>query len=149
MVLAHAIAGRLRWVLLLANLAACLLFVALRPPAPPDYISDVAAARATGGIILGDVVIGMVACRPLYPWDEWHGGEAPGVKALEVANAPATAVAVGVSVMGELGPARLFSACGWSWLLAGVFVVASSLQWWLVGSAAAYVVRRIWPRATA
>jgi hypothetical protein len=137
---------RPRWVLVLANLAACVAFVVLRPPAPPDYMADVAATRATGGIILSDVVIGMLACRLLHPWDEWHGGDALGVKVLEVANAPAAAVAIGVASMGELGLARHFSVCGWSWVLAGVFVATSSAQWWILGAAVEWAMRRVLKR---
>lgn len=137
------IAARTRWALVLANLAACALFVALRPPASPDYIADVAAARASGGFAINSGISGMVACRLVYPWSEWHGGEALGVKLLEVANAPAVAVTMGVTIVGEMGLARQFSVCGWSWLLAGVFVGASSVQWWIVGAAVEWVVRRV------
>ena len=78
-----------RWVLVLANLVGCARFGALRPPAPPPYIAEVAAARADGGIYLNSEITGMVACRLLHSWSEWHGGEALGVKVLEVAKAPA------------------------------------------------------------
>jgi hypothetical protein len=80
----------------------------------------------------------MVACRLLHPWDEWHGGEAAGVKLLEVVNAPAVAMTVGTGLAGEIGPARRLSACAWSWVLAVAFAVAvaASAQWWLIGSAA-------------
>jgi hypothetical protein len=94
MVLALAIATRPRWTLVLGNLAACALFVILRPPASPDYIADVAAARAESVFVINSGISGMVACRLLYPWSQWHGGEALGVKVLEVANAPAVAVTV-------------------------------------------------------
>ena len=143
MVLALAIATRPRWTLVLGNLAACALFVMLRPPASPDYIADVAAARAESAFVINSGISGMVACRLLYPWSRWHGGEALGVKVLEVANAPAVAVTVAGALVGELGLARQFSVCGWSWLLAGVFVTTSSVQWWMVGAAAEHVMRRI------
>jgi hypothetical protein len=57
------IAARTRWALVLANLAACALFVALRPPAPPEYIADIAEARATGGFVINSGISGMVACE--------------------------------------------------------------------------------------
>ena len=79
----------------------------------------------------------------LYPWDEWHGGEALGVKILEVANAPAVAMTVGTALAGEIGLARLLTACTWSWVLAGVFAVTASGQWWLIGTAVDAVQRRL------
>jgi hypothetical protein len=118
---------RPRWVLVLANLVGCALFVALGPTAPPEYIAEVAAARANGGMYLNSGMGGMVACRLLHSWSEWHGGEALGVKVLEVANAPAAALTLFVAGAGEMGLARQFSVCGWSWLLAGVFLATASL----------------------
>ena len=77
---------------------------------------------------------GMLACRNLYSWSDWHGGEAIGVKMLEVANLPALMATVIVSIVASrLG--STISACGWSWVLAGVFLVFASAQWWPLGRA--------------
>ena len=56
------------------------------------------------------------------------GGEAFAVKVLEVANTPALVITALYAAAGELGVASMFSACSWSWLLAGVFIVAASIQ---------------------
>lgn len=126
---------RFRWLLPAINLAGCLLFIVLRPPVPAEYLAEEDAVRRTGGFVINSSVSGMVACRQLYPWDEWHGGEAVGVTLLEVVNAPAVAMTVGTSLVGEIGSARRLSACTWSWILAAVFAVAASAQWWLIGVA--------------
>ena len=126
---------RFRWLLPALNLAGCALFVVLRAPAPADYLARLDEAHRTGGFLLTSTVSGMVACRLLHPWDEWHGGEAVGVKLLEVVNAPAVAMTVGTRVAGEIGLARRLSACAWSWVLAAVFAVTASAQWWLIGTA--------------
>jgi hypothetical protein len=117
---------RCRWLLPVLNLAGCALFVVLRPPVPADYLARLDEAHRAGGFLLTSTVSGMVACRLLHPWDEWHGGEAVGVKVLEVVNAPAVAMTVGTKLAGEIGPARRLSACTWSWVLAVVFAVAAS-----------------------
>jgi hypothetical protein len=109
----------------------------------------VAAARAEGAVILNSAISGMVACRLLHPRDEWHGGEAFGVKVLEVANAPAAALALLVAVLGKLGLAREFSVCAWSWLVAGVFAATASVQWWMIGAAVEHLWRRIRHRTPA
>jgi hypothetical protein len=38
-----------------------------------------------------------------------------------------------VAMLGEFSVARLISACRWSWILAAVFIVVASVQWWLIG----------------
>jgi hypothetical protein len=126
---------RYRWLLPAINLAGCALFVALRPPAPAEYLTELDEARRAGGFVLSSTVSGMVACRPLYPWNEWHGGEASSVKLVEIANAPALAMTVGIWLVGEISFARGSPACAWSWVLAAVFAVAASAQWWLIGMA--------------
>lgn len=128
-------------VLLVANAVACSLFL-LREPAPQEYLAEVDAARQSGGMLLSSGLHGMIACRLLYSWSEWHGGEALGVKVLEAANLPAVALTGIVATLGELGIAREFSACNWSWLLAAVFVVTASLQWWAIGALSAACMRR-------
>lgn len=133
---------RIPWVLVLSNAAACALFVILREPASPEYLAEVDAARQRGGMFSINTIDGTLACRNLYSWSEWHGGERFAVKALEMANAPALVTTGVFAFTGELGVARAFSACTWSWLLAGVFIVAASVQWWLVGIALQSALRR-------
>jgi hypothetical protein len=132
----------LPWVLLVANAAACALFL-LREPAPQEYLAEVDAARRNGGMYLVSGIDGTLACRQIYSWSEWHGGETLGVKVLEVANLPALVVTGVVAFVGELGVARVLTACTWSWLLAAVFIAAASLQWWIVGVLIAALARRV------
>lgn len=125
---------RFQTILPLGNLISCALFVLLRPPAPAEYLREVDQARATGSIFENSAIVGTPACRNLYSWSEFHGGEALGVKILEVMNIPALAVTAVADLIGELGIARLTTACRWSWVLAGVFLVIASTQWWLLGA---------------
>ncbi len=46
-------------------------------------------------------------------------------------------------LLGEIGLARRLSACAWSWVLAAVFAVTASAQWWLIGTAVDAVRRRL------
>jgi hypothetical protein len=127
---------RLRRVLPIANALACVLFVVLREPAPAAYLAEVDEARRNGGMFFNSAITGTLACRNLYPWSEWHGGEALGVKILEIANLPALILTAIAHLLGEvLGIARLMLACQWSWILAVGFVLVASAQWWLVGTA--------------
>jgi hypothetical protein len=121
------------------NAVMCALFVLLREPADLSATDEV---RQSGGMSFTSGIIGTVACRTLYSWSEFHGGEAAGVKILEVANAPALAVTAAAHVIGEFSLARTMSACRWSWLLAGVFLTLASIQWWLLG----VVIDRAWRR---
>jgi hypothetical protein len=127
------------------NLAGCILFVLLRDPAPPAFLAEVDAARqackstaaAHGwcvGIYSVSGIDGTIACRLLHSWSEWHGGERLGVKILEAVNVPALVATVVVHLEGEIfGVSRRLTACGWSWVLAVVFVVVSTAQWLVVG----------------
>jgi hypothetical protein len=116
-----------------ANIVACSLFLLLRAPAPIEYLTEVDEARQRGAVVRVGGIVGTLACRNLYSWSEWHGGEALGVKVLEVINLPALVSTAAVGLIGEFGLARTSSACRWSWLLAGVFVLIASAQWWLLG----------------
>jgi hypothetical protein len=132
----------------LANAGACLLFVLLREPAPPDYLAKVEHAghggdisevsggvsEVRGGIYEVSGLAGTIACRNLYAWSEWHGGEALGVKILEAINLPAVVFTAVESVLGEVELSKTMSACRWSWVLGAVFLVASTLQWWILGT---------------
>jgi hypothetical protein len=123
----------LRWLLPAVNLTGCLLFVLQRPPVPHAYLAEIDAVRSRGGMVINSAVSGIIACRHLYPWDEWHGGEARGVKVLEIANAPATAVVIGLDFLVGSNLAKRLPVCTWTWMLAGVFVALSSAQWWVIG----------------
>lgn len=119
-----------------ANLISCALFVLLRERAPAGYLAEVDEARLSGGMFLNSAITGTLACRNLYPWSEWHGGESLGVKILEVANLPAVISTAIMHLVAEvIGVARLMPACQWSWVLAGGFLLVASTQWWLLGKA--------------
>jgi hypothetical protein len=122
-----------RRILPAANVVACLLFVLLRAPAPIAYLTEIDEARQRGAVVDAGEIVGTLACRNLYSWSEWHGGEALGVKVLEVIDLPALVLTAAVGLIGEFALARMFSACRWSWLLAGIFVLVSTAQWWLLG----------------
>jgi hypothetical protein len=126
-----------------ANVIACVLFVLLRAPASIEYLDEVDGARRSGGLFVNSGIVGTLACRTLHSWSVWHGGEALGVKILEAANLPALGVTAGAALLGEFSVARLMSACRWSWLLAGVFVLVASAQWWLLGLALDRGLRRV------
>ncbi|MGH9311843.1 MAG: hypothetical protein ACRD1S_01470 [Vicinamibacterales bacterium] len=129
-----------------ANLAACVLFVLLREPAHPGYLADVDEARQAGGVFSISGIDGTIACRNLRSWSEWHGGEALGVKFLEVANlAPLLLTGIANVAAEILGVARRLSACGWSWALAVLFVALSTTQWLLVGR----LIEKAWTRLRA
>ena len=102
-------------VLTVANAAACLLFVLLREPVAADCLAELDAVQRRGGMVVNSGISGMVACRDLYPWSEWHGGEALGVKILEAANLPAVIVTavvhLGGTVAGAIGSAERAQAC--------------------------------------
>jgi hypothetical protein len=107
------------------------------------YLTEVDEARRNGGIFFNSAITGTLACRNLYPWSEWHGGEALGVKILEIANLPALTATAIAHFLGEVfGIARLMSACQWSWILAVGFVLVASAQWWLFGIALEALIAR-------
>lgn len=119
----------------IANLVACLLFVVLREPTPVWHLQELDDVRQRGGVLIDDSALGTLACRTLYSWSTFHGGEALGVAALEVLNLPGLVLTAIAGVFGDAcGVARLTSACRWSWLLAGMFIALASVQWWLVGA---------------
>ena len=124
----------LRRTLPIVNLIACALFVWIREPAS-SYFQEVDRARQQGSSISYDDIWGTLACRPLNNWGPTHGGEAIGVAALEVLNLPSLVLTGFVGVFAEVFSASTSSACRQSWLLAGVFMVFASAQWWYVGRA--------------
>ena len=118
----------------IANLIACLLFVALREPPPDPYLAEMDAARQTGGILIDDSIWGMLACRTLSNWGPIHGGESLGVAVLEVLNLPSLLLTAFAGIFVDVfGASRITSACAWSWMLAGVFIFLASAQWWFIG----------------
>ena len=133
---------KFRWLLLLSNAAAFALFVSLRDPPPAEYLAALDSAQRTGGLLLNSGIDAMLACRNLYSWSPWHGGETFAVKAYIVANAPALAFSALVDTVGRIGATGIFSACRWSWIVAGFFLVAASVQWWSIGALIEYLVRR-------
>jgi hypothetical protein len=128
-----------------ANAVACLLFVLLRQPISGEYLAEREAVHRRGGLYLQSGLNGTIACRSLYSWSEWHGGEAAAVKILETVNLPALLVAGVTDTVGLLGVAPLMSFCAWSWALASVFLAVSSVQWLLVGAAVDAAIGR-WRR---
>ncbi len=120
----------------IVNLVACLMFVLLRAPTPQWHLAEIDKERQRGGVLIDDSAWGTLACRTLYAWSAFHGGERTDVAALEVANLPGLFLTAVAGSFGEaFGLARLMSACRWSWLLAGVFIVLASGQWALIGIA--------------
>jgi hypothetical protein len=134
---------RTGYVLAAAHLAGCVLFVLLREPVHPLYLAEVDKARQDGGMYLTSGIDGTIACRNLYSWSEWHGGEALGVKVLEVANLPVLVFSVFAGAAGDIsGIGRGMSACNWSWVVAFLFVALSTGQWLLVG----WLIEQAWSR---
>src|SRR4029079_2479104 len=126
--------GLFRRTLPLANLVACLLFVWLQKPAHPFYLQELDQARQRGATVFYDDIWGMLACRTLNNWGPIHGGEDLGVAVLEVLNLPSLLLTGFIAVITDASrAARITSACQWSWLLAGVFIVIASAQWWFIG----------------
>jgi hypothetical protein len=118
----------------LTNFVACLLFVWLREPANPWYLRELDRARQRGAMFDVDDIWGTLACRTLNNWGPIHGGEALGVAVLEVLNLPSLLLTGFIAVITDASrAARITSACQWSWLLAGVFIVIASAQWWFIG----------------
>jgi hypothetical protein len=127
------------------NLAACLLFIALREPAPAVYVAELDKARehlrrcqgVCGEWYDNTAVMGFVAGRLLYSWSDWHGGEDTWVKVLVTVNLPAVVVTLaGEFVLGghgNLSPLLRLSAVEESWVWGIVFASVASLQWWAVG----------------
>jgi hypothetical protein len=127
--------------LLCSHLVACGLFLLFRTPVPAEWQATLdrerAEARTRTGMSMSmtDAYLGHVACRQLRSWSTWHGGgEALGVKALEVLNLPAAVptVITAALVDDSLLHYRL-SFCRSSWLDAGIFLFFSSIQWLVVG----------------
>jgi hypothetical protein len=120
------------------------VFIAVRPPATA-LIEERERAQQMGAFTFssGDPLM-VIAERPLYQWNKWHGGEAAWVKVAEVLNGPAF---VAAKVAGDSwSSSAAFSGEPTyrreSWVRAYVFLIVATLQWLIVGAVAAWLVSR-------
>jgi hypothetical protein len=123
------------------NWLICAVFMIARPPATA-LLDEREHAQQMGAFTVssGDPFM-FIAERPLYQWNEWHGGEATWVKVSEVLNGPALMAAkifgdtwsVGTAFSGALTYRRE------SWVRAHLFLFVSSLQWLIFGAVAAWL----------
>ena len=125
-------AMRIAVVLTLLNYLAFGMFIAVRPSAGDSLNKkDSESKRGEFSIISGEPYT-YIADRPLRTWSEWHGGEHPAVKLLEVVNAPALFAAGALTpVVGLISGASEYH--GSSWVRAWLLVAAVPLQWLAVG----------------
>jgi hypothetical protein len=129
---------------LLLNLVACLTFLTIREPAK-ELIAGREHAQQLGTLTVssGDPYM-LIAERPLRQWNEWHGGEVLWIKVVEVLNGPAL---VATKALGDRWTAshafRGVPTYGRdSWIRAYAFLIASSLQWLVVGALIGVIVKR-------
>jgi hypothetical protein len=126
------------------NLIACAVFFIVRPPAT-DLIEERERAQRLGSLTLSSSDPYMlIAERPLRQWNEWHGGESTWVKIIEVLDGPAL---IATKAIGDgWATSHAFSGTPTygreSWVRAYVFVVASSVQWLLMGALIVPLIRR-------
>lgn len=125
--------ARFPWFLVGAHWLICITFLVAREPEPRgQWLDELEAARRPGAILLNTAAPRMyLAERPLYGWNEWHGGEETWVKAIEVANLVPLALAeCGDTFLDMVGvlPVRARS-----WLVASWFFALSTGQWLVVG----------------
>ena len=141
--------GSLRFILPVLNALAWCAFLLLRPsvPTPELRLRDLKEAqeRLEPGVSIemsSGAPYGLLACRTLYNWSEWHGGESPWVKALMVVNLPALiATAIPALVFGLLARGVVPIAVR-SWLYFVLFLGFSSFMWFGVG----VMLRSAWSR---
>ena len=127
---------RLRVILPAANVVVCALFVALRPPVPAAYQAELDDARRQGNMLFDSGSLGMLACRELHAWSEWHGGERTVVKVLEAVDVvPLIAAGVVHLFVRDAGFTQGLSACQWAWVLALAFLLCATAQWAAIGQA--------------
>jgi hypothetical protein len=117
------------------NLIACAAFLVARAPATA-LIEDRERTQQLGSLAVSSSDPYMlIAERPLRQWNAWHGDEVIWVKIVEVLDGPALIV---TKKIGDRWAAiRAFSGTATyrreSWFRAYVFVIASSVQWLLLG----------------
>lgn len=127
---------RIAAILCAANLLGFAAFILVREPGI-HLGEELEASRQSGEWIASSYSgqpLTHIASRPLYSWNDWHGGEALWVKALEIANFPALIVAHGLA---DPMTRLLFPGSGSyyleSWVRAWMFVGLAVLQWVSVG----------------
>lgn len=118
------------------------VFLIVRPPATA-LIEERERAQRMGVFALssGEPLM-LIAERPLYQWNEWHGGEATWVKVAEVLNGPAL---IAAKLAGDRSPSgTAFSGeptyRRQSWVRAYAFLGVATIQWSIVGALAASLV---------
>ena len=116
------------------NAAAWLLFWILRAP-DTLWLEEQEEARKRGEFLLNSAAPWTtLAERPLNNWSHWHGGENLAVKLLEVPNiVPLLAAGLGVAVFTVPPFANQVTVYQASWIRGVLFLLLSTVQWWVVG----------------
>lgn len=129
-------------VLALLNIIGCLFFVFSRPPIDTQYLLELDKARAAGHFVGNDAISGIVACRAVGPWGNWHGLEVWYVKVLEIANLDIVIPLMFASAI--FNTVSSISTCTLSWIIAVLFLSFSAVQWFLIGRFIQSRVARSW-----
>lgn len=125
------------------NWLVCGIFLLVRPEATALIEERESEQRAGTLTLSSDDPYMLIAGRPLWQWNEWHGGESTWVKAVEVLDGPAVITA---RHFGDCWAAsRAFNGKPTyrreSWIRAYVFIIVSSAQWLLIGALIAHLKR--------
>jgi hypothetical protein len=129
----------------LVNLLACVFFLVFRPAGISSIEERELMRREPGMFFVNSAdPRTFVAERPLYQWNEWHGGEATWVKVVETLNYPAL---TGAEVLTDIwsayaAPRSIGSFRGDTWVRAWLYLALSSAQWLIVGAVAAWFFGR-------
>jgi hypothetical protein len=132
--------------LLLCHYSFCAFFLLARPPERPggwlDKLEEARLDEQPGMTIItsSSEPILYLAERPLYQWNEWHGGESLWVKVLVTLNLPSVAVCQAFAF--SLAFSEKLPVRQQTWLTAGVFLLTSTGQWLLVAGLIAELRRR-------
>ena len=130
------IVRRLPLLLCMVNWTLFLLFLTLREPRI-DHADELEASwphqnqtfRTPGRARLH------IAARPLYDWNQWHGGESFLVKSIEVVNLPAL---IGANLLTPATGSLFFPRSGSyyldTWIRAWLFLVLATIQWACLGA---------------
>ena len=123
---------RIALLLVLLNYLAFGAFIILRPSAA-QHLHEQDAAWVRGEFMLNSAdPLTYLAARPLYQWNEWHGGEYLSVKVLECMNLPSL-LAAGIltpGIAGVMGASRHY---GQSTVRTVLFVIFATIQWTTIG----------------
>jgi hypothetical protein len=135
---------RLAFILCAVNWGLFAAFMVVRDP-HIDREYELDASRDGSTIMFresGDALT-HIAGRPLYSWRSWHAGEPFWIKAIEIFNAPALAVAhrSAPSLTDSLFEVRSYYLE--TWVRAWLFVMLATCQWLLVGWAISSIHRRV------